>query len=129
MTASPHVPVSWGELIDRVTILEIKAERLSDNIARTRVARELAGLSDLVGSAALDPRVLSLKRALREVNETLWSIEDEIRQKEARQQFDADFIRLARAIYQNNDERGRLKREINLVLQSDFGEEKQYTNY
>ncbi len=126
---SPMVPISWGELIDRVTILEIKAERLSDETARARVARELAALSDLGGPATLDPRVVTLKRALRAVNETLWRIEDEIRQKEARQQFDADFIRIARAIYQNNDERGRLKREINVLLQSDIGEEKQYTKY
>lgn len=127
---NPTVSISWGELIDRVTILEIKAERLSDDTARTRVARELAGLSDIAGSAiARGPRVVALKSALRAVNEALWSIEDEIRQKEARQEFDAEFIRLARAIYQNNDERGRLKREINALLQSDLGEEKQYTKY
>ncbi|MDE2476828.1 MAG: hypothetical protein KGO48_17365 [Alphaproteobacteria bacterium] len=127
---NPTVSISWGELIDRVTILEIKAARLSDDAARARVARELAALSEMAGSAvAREPRVLALKSALREVNETLWSIEDEIRQKEVRQQFDAEFIRLARAIYQNNDERGRLKREINLLLQSDLGEEKQYTKY
>lgn len=126
---NPTVSVSWGELIDRVTILEIKVERLSDKTARARVARELAALSDMVGTVALNPRVLALKTALREVNETLWAIEDEIRQKEARQQFDADFIRLARSIYQNNDERGRLKHEINALLQSDIGEEKQYTRY
>lgn len=127
---NPTVSISWGELIDRVTILEIKAARLSDDAARARVARELAALSEMAGSAvAREPRVLALKNALREVNETLWSIEDEIRQKEVRQQFDADFIRLARAIYQNNDERGRLKREINSLLQSDLGEEKQYTKY
>lgn len=126
---NPTVSISWGELIDRVTILEIKAERLSDKTAGARVARELAGLSDLVGAATLDSRVLTLKGALRKVNETLWSLEDEIRQKDARQQFDAEFIRLARAIYQNNDERGRLKREINSLLQSDLGEEKQYTKY
>ena len=127
---NPMVSISWGELIDRVTILEIKADRLSSEMARARVARELATLSDVANSAAtLDPRVLALRAALRKVNETLWSIEDEIRQKEARQQFDADFIRLARAIYQNNDERGRLKREINTLLQSEIGEEKQYTTY
>lgn len=127
---NPTVSISWGELIDRATILEIKAERLSDDAARARAARELAGLSEMADSAAArEPRVLALKNALREVNETLWSIEDEIRQKEARQQFDAEFIRLARAIYQNNDERGRLKREINSLLQSDLGEEKQYTKY
>lgn len=127
---NPTVSISWGELIDRVTILEIKAERLSDATARSRVARELAGLLDMAGSAAAcDRRLIALKSALRAVNETLWSIEDEIRRKEAGQQFDADFIRLARAIYQNNDERGRLKREINALLQSDIGEEKQYTKY
>lgn len=127
---TPTVSISWGELIDRLTILEIKAERLSSAAARDRVARELANLSDIASSAAaLDTRILALKSALREVNETLWSIEDEIRQKESRQQFDAEFIRLARAIYQNNDERGRLKREINSLLQSEIGEEKQYTQY
>ncbi|HEX5278490.1 MAG TPA: DUF6165 family protein [Micropepsaceae bacterium] len=127
---NPTVSISWGELIDRVTILEIKAERLSSLAARSKVARELAGLSELTGAAAaLDPRILTLKRALREVNETLWSIEDEIRQKEARKEFDAEFIRLARAVYENNDKRGRLKREINILLQSDLSEEKQYTNY
>jgi hypothetical protein len=127
---NPTVSISWGELIDRVTILEIKAERLSSESGRGKVARELADLSDIASSAAvLDPRIPALKSALRKVNETLWSIEDEIRHKEARQQFDPEFIRLARAIYQNNDERGRLKREINSLLQSDIGEEKQYTHY
>lgn len=127
---NPTISISWGELIDRVTILEIKAERLSSAAARSNVARELADLTELTGAAAvLDPRVLTLKRALREVNETLWSIEDEIRRKEVRKEFDAEFIRLARAVYQNNDERGRLKRQINILLQSDLGEEKQYTKY
>lgn len=127
---NPAVSISWGELIDRITILEIKTERLSTETGRSKVARELADLSDIASSAAvLDPRVLALKSALRKVNQALWSIEDEIRQKEARQQFDAEFIRLARAIYQNNDERGRLKSEINSLLQSDIGEEKQYTKY
>lgn len=127
---SPAIPVSWGELIDKVTILEIKAERLSSATARANVAQELSALSETVGSAgALNPRVIALKAALREVNEKLWSVENEIRAMEARQQFDTEFIRLARAIYRNNDERGRLKREINSLLQSGISEEKQYTNY
>ena len=126
---SPLVPVSWGELLDRVTILEIKVERLAGAAARQNVAQELALLGKAADAALRDPAVAELKERLKQVNEALWTIEDEIRAHEAEQLFDAEFIRLARAVYRTNDERGRLKREINLLLGSDISEEKQYTDY
>lgn len=126
----PLIPVSWGELIDRLTILEIKSERLGDATARGNVAREIAMLSPVTHVAiAEDANIAALKSALKSINEALWEIENEIRAREAHQQFDAEFIRLARSVYRNNDERGRLKREINRLLASEIVEEKQYTNY
>ncbi len=127
---NPAVPVSWGELIDKVTILEIKSERLTSESALKNVRHELAELAPISGNAeALDPKVAGLKAALKEVNETLWRIEDDIRAKEAAKSFDAEFIALARAVYRTNDERGRLKREINALLKSAITEEKQYSHY
>lgn len=126
----PQVPVSWGELIDKITILEIKHGRLASEAARDNVRRELGALRQAwelrpVRSAAVD----ELHAALRTTNERLWAIEDDIREKEARQSFDADFIDLARTVYRSNDERSRIKREINALLQSDLVEEKQYAPY
>jgi uncharacterized protein DUF6165 len=127
---NPVVPVSWGELLDKVTILEIKSERLNDESARAKVGRELDRLSAIADEAMrVQPDVAGLKAVLKRVNETLWRIEDEIRACEAAKRFDAEFVRLARAVYQNNDERGRLKSEINRLLKSEIDEEKQYTKY
>ena len=101
---NPSVPVSWGELLDKVTILEIKTERLKSESALKNVRHELAQLSPLTGKAeALHPDIVSLKAELKQINETLWQIEDDIREKEAPKSFDADFIALARAVYHNND--------------------------
>ena len=126
---NPVVPVSWGELLDKITILEIKAERLSGEGARANVLHELSVLSEAASAAVADRQIAALKAVLRQVNESLWSIEDQIRDYEARQVFDAEFVRLARAVYRNNDERGRLKRRINELLGSAIVEEKQYTNH
>ena len=127
---NPTVPVSWGELLDKITILEIKAERLTSASALANVRHELTQLSPMAGKAlALNAGVDALKAELRRINETLWQIEDDIREKEASQSFDADFIRLARAVYHNNDQRGRLKQQINTLLNSDIREEKQYARY
>ncbi len=125
---TPQIPVSWGELIDKITILEIKAERLSSESARANVRRELEHLSAIAAKAA-HPKLASLKAALKHINETLWRIEDDIRDKEAKKNFDAGFVDLARSVYHNNDERGRLKAQINAVLGSEFVEEKQYVRY
>ena len=126
---NPSVPVSWGELIDKVTILEIKSERLTAETALQNVRLELAALRAFAEEAMRNPEVAALKAELKRINETLWEIEDDIRAKEAAKSFDDEFVRLARAVYHNNDERGRVKRKINVALKSDITEEKQYSAY
>jgi hypothetical protein len=126
---TPSVPVSWGELIDKLTILEIKSERLSSEAARANVRREYELLAGIVARAEAEPKLALLKTALKAVNEKLWSIEDAIRAKDAAKSFDADFIALARAVYHTNDERGRLKHEIDVLLGSEIVEEKEYSSY
>lgn len=122
--ATPSVPVSWGELLDKLTILEIKRERIAAPEARANVVREHAALAS-VGQAALG-MVANLHGELRRVNEELWEIEDAIRAEEAAATFGAEFVRLARAVYHKNDERAAIKRRINLALESDLVEEKSY---
>jgi hypothetical protein len=127
----PRVPVSWGELIDKIVILEIKVERLRAPDAVANARRELALLLEVFAAIA-DPApagLATLQAALGVVNLRLWQIEDEIRAKEAAQSFDAAFIELARAVYQSNDERSRIKRAINQLLASGIVEEKQYIAY
>ena len=127
---SPKVSVSWGELFDKITILEVKTARLSSEAARANVLRELGLLSPFAAKAESgNPKVAALKATLKRVNETLWQIEDDIREKEAAKCFDREFIELARAIYRTNDERGRIKREIDAALNSEITEEKQYSRY
>ena len=126
LPASPAVPVSWGELLDKITILEIKQARIASPEARANVDLEHRQLR-AVGAAALDePEVARLFAALRRVNEALWEIEDAIREEEARSRFGAEFIRLARSVYRRNDERAALKRRINALLGSELIEEKCY---
>lgn len=124
--ASPAVPVSWGELLDKMTILEIKQERIRAAEARTNVAREYRLLKDIGAKALRRTGVTRLFRALKAVNEDLWEIEDAIRAEEAQARFGDAFIRLARSVYIKNDQRAALKREINLLLESDLLEEKSY---
>jgi len=123
------VALSWGELIDKITILEIKQQRLSSTDAVVNVQRELAALTAVVNASAVPASVTAVKQALKIVNEKLWDIEDQIRAKEAQSSFDQDFIELARSVYFNNDERAKLKREINRLMNSELVEEKQYTTY
>jgi chromosome segregation ATPase len=130
MNRHPSIPVSWGELIDKITILEIKSERLTSKPALENVRRELSRLADLADEVQnLEPKLAPLRAELKRVNETLWQIEDDIRAKEAARIFDSDFIALARAVYHNNDKRGQLKQQINALLKSDITEEKQYSQY
>ncbi len=124
----PHVPISWGELIDKITILEIKVERLTAEAARANAARELA-LLQVIAEPVMDGPVRAIAARLKAVNETLWDIEDRIRDKERAGVFDAAFIELARAVYRTNDARGALKRELNLALGSALVEEKSYKPY
>jgi hypothetical protein len=124
---APLAPVSWGELWDKITILRIKVCRLRSDIARTNAERELRLLQEVAGTpaASLHP----LLAALLAVNTRLWRIEDLIREKEAAGDFGAEFVRLARAVYQENDERGRIKADLNRRLNSLVVEEKQYSSY
>ncbi len=127
MTDTPMAPVSWGELLDKISILQIKAERITDAAKRVNVVTELTLLSDIAGSAP--QTVAALMADLKAVNESLWEVEDQIRDKEAAQAFDEEFIRLARAVYVTNDRRADLKRQINRALGSHLVEEKSYKPY
>ena len=118
-------PVSYGELIDKITILEIKSARIADPAKRANVQRELQALTevrDTQGGAT----PAALVAELRQVNEQLWEIEDLIRDREAAQQFDARFVALARSVYTTNDERAAIKKRINIALGSRIIEEKAY---
>jgi hypothetical protein len=124
------VPVSPGELVDKLTILEIKSARMSDAKKLANVRAELGILqSTWAKSAYARTDISAEKAALQAVNERLWVIEDDIRDKERAKAFDAEFIRLARAVYVENDERAALKRRINEKLGSSIVEEKSYREY
>ncbi len=127
---APVIPVSWGEVIDKITIQEIKTRKLQAEVALSNVRRELAWLTEIVARDVLRRgEMATLQGRLAKVNEELWTIEDRIREKEAAKAFDAEFIALARSVYQRNDERSRIKREINVRLSSDLIEEKSYSAY
>lgn len=124
------VPISPAELIDKITILRIKSERMTDARKLENVRFELRSLQETWGAshyAGAD--IESEQNALLAVNGRLWTIEDDIRDKERAQAFDADFIRLARAVYFENDERAAIKRRINQKLGSAIIEEKSYSDY
>lgn len=125
----PRVPVSWGELLDKISILEIKVERLRAPDAVANARRELDLLLAVLAAADAPVELAALRAELGVVNRRLWEIEDDVRAKEASQSFDAAFIALARAVYQTNDERSRIKRAINTLLGSELVEEKQYAAY
>jgi hypothetical protein len=128
--ADPIVPVSWGELLDKIAILEIKRRRLRTPSAVANAERELAALNPALTMLEPAPVGLAgLRTALAEVNQRLWEIEDQIREKDAQGDFGAEFVALARSVYRENDERGRIKRAINTLLQSTLMEEKQYSAY
>jgi hypothetical protein len=127
MTATPQVPISWGELIDKITILQIKSERL-DGGARANVEKELALLA-AIAAPVLAGDIAALTAELKAVNLALWDIEDRIREHERGGDFGAGFIALARAVYRTNDARGALKRRINQALDSALVEEKSYKPY
>jgi hypothetical protein len=123
---SPTIPVSWGELLDKIAILEIKSLRLRAPEARANAVRELALLRRAASGADGVPELMA---ALRAVNTRLWRIEDLIRAKEAAGDFGPGFVALARAVYHENDERGRIKQAVNRRLHSALVEEKQYSAY
>jgi hypothetical protein len=124
------VPISPGELLDKITILRIKSQRMTDPKKLANVRGDLAALEATWNSTAhakIDTQ--ADVQQLLAVNERLWVIEDDIRDKERAQEFDAEFIRLARAVYFENDERAAIKRRINVALGSSIVEEKSYAEY
>jgi hypothetical protein len=124
------VPISPGELLDKITILRIKSQRMSDPAKVSNVRLELRALEETWGGSAHAKINLEADvSALLAVNERLWVIEDDIRDKERAQAFDAEFVRLARAVYFENDERAAIKRRINAKLGSSIVEEKSYREY
>ena len=124
------VEISAGELIDKITILEIKLANIEDPAKRANIRHEYEQLSATAAQALPQSAALQeLTIALRQVNAELWQVEDDIRDKERAQSFDSAFIALARSVYRTNDRRAALKREINALLQSDIVEEKSYAAY
>ncbi len=124
------VPISPGELIDKITILEIKSQRMTDEAKLHNVRTELALLSDTWKASPYSSTDISAEwTGLRDVNGRLWDIEDRIRDKEREARFDGEFIELARAVYVTNDERAAIKRRINTRLGSALVEEKSYRDY
>ena len=125
-----HVPISPGELLDKITILQIKSERISDPAKVANVRTELAMLEKVWSEAVeADDEISALTRELKKINEALWEIEDDIRDEERNKRFGERFIELARAVYVTNDERANAKKKVNLHLNSTIVEEKSYQDY
>lgn len=122
------IDVSLGECVDKVTILTIKLEKFQSAEKRNNVQKEYDLLLPMMEKSSVFRHSESFVRLLR-VNQALWEIEDAIRLKESRSEFDSEFIRLARSVYKKNDERASIKREINQIYGSDLIEEKEYPDY
>lgn len=130
MPGSIKADIALGELIDKITILEIKDERIFDTHKRKNVRFELAKLVALLGqSCDANPKIDECRAKLRAVNAEIWDLEDSIRDHERRKDFGASFIDVARRVYKTNDRRAALKREINLIGGSEIVEEKSYAEY
>jgi len=123
-------PVSYGEILDKITILEIKASNITDKEKLKNVENELNILkttwNEHIGRSN---KINELKNELKLVNQSLWDIEDNIRVKEFKKEFDDEFIQIARSVYYENDKRAAVKKEINLLLGSELIEEKSYQDY
>jgi hypothetical protein len=119
-----HVPVSVGELVDKITILRIKLAHARTSTQTHNVSTELQQLSEILDQLALPADIATHISQLHAVNQELWLIEDAKRQHEQQQLFDSDFVELARAVYIKNDQRAAIKREINIATHSTIVEEK-----
>ena len=122
-----QAPISLGELIDNITILQIKTQHLQGN-ALENVKKELDALVTTLNNLQLNINPTLIQR-LKEVNQNLWQIEDDIRDQERQKSFTETFIELARSVYQQNDQRAAIKKEINTTYGSAFVEEKSYQQY
>lgn len=124
------VPISPGELLDKITILEIKSERIDDPQKVANVRHELESLSKVWSHSVTEDKVIAgLHQQLKTINEELWEIEDDIRDEERQNSFGERFIELARAVYVTNDKRAQAKKDVNLHLGSEIVEEKSYQDY
>ncbi|MBT8435682.1 MAG: hypothetical protein KJN95_13495 [Gammaproteobacteria bacterium] len=124
------IPISPGELLDKITILQIKAERITDPVKVANVKTELDMLSKVWDeSVESDDVIKALSAELKSINEKLWEIEDDIRDEERDRRFGERFVELARAVYVTNDERANAKKKVNLHLNSTIVEEKSYQDY
>ena len=123
----PKIPVSTGELLDKITILEIKSERIDDQEKLTNISNELKALQNVANENEIyTPELEKMILKLKSINEKLWDIEDKIRIKESMRTFDDEFLSLARSVYITNDERADIKKKINHMTNSKLVEEKSY---
>ena len=124
------VPVSWGEVIDKITVLEIKSEKLDDPAKLANVRKELGLLASVRDQEFADhPALAALSAELKAINQELWDIEDDIRDLERAKDFGPKFVEVARSVYVTNDKRAAVKRQINDLLGSELVEEKSYAAY
>ena len=130
---SLKIPISWGELLDKLSILHIKQERVKDGGKLININREFKELSDIRDAHSFNHKQMSelneLADELRSVNDALWDIEDDIRACERADDFGSRFVELARSVYKTNDRRAELKYRINMLLYSELVEEKSYESY
>jgi hypothetical protein len=122
----PVIPVSFGELCDKYTILQIKNEKIRDIIKLAIIAKEIFYLTPFINKIVIDNDIIN---ELKTINEKLWEIEDKIREKEFKKEFDDEFIEFARMVYKTNDERNRIKTKIDKILNSEISDIKSYYNY
>ena len=120
------VSVSIGELCDKITILQIKRERICDEEKQVKISRELEAIIPMYATYGVNNEIMT---RLKTVNECLWEIEDKIREKERQHEFDNEFISLARSVYITNDERFAIKNEINMTYNSEINDVKSYSQY
>jgi hypothetical protein len=123
------IEVSNGEILDKMTILQIKKERISDTDKLNNIQKEIEELKPFYEKFVKDVTIFSLYNDLYQVNLKLWLIEDNIRELEYNLNFGDDFVELARLVYKTNDERAKIKKQINIISNSDLVEEKSYKNY
>ena len=126
---NPKVSVSVGEVFDKITILQIKKDKIKDRNKLININKELNEIETVVEEHKNDKEILSFIKTLKNINLKLWEIEDKIRAKESLKEFDEDFIKLARSVYIVNDKRAEIKKEINLKTNSNLMEEKSYKKY
>lgn len=122
------IEISTGELVDKVTILEIKTEKVKDRSKLENIRKEYELLKASLNAAGITTASPHFQQ-LKEINVKLWEIENDIRKKESQQEFDQDFIKLARSVYLENDKRAAIKKDINLKYASELVEEKEYVDY